>query len=234
MAADITVDTEQSANTTVTYGLEASYTVVIPDSVVIETACKGQTSISATDVLMSLPAGSQNMSTSLNFDLLDEVLYSGEYSDNITFTVALNAHSEETPAPVNGFATFKDGVTLTWEELKDPANGDKYSYDAGAITDTEIYGLAFNLSATLTSINMPDGITTIGSYSFLEPRLTSVNLPDSITAIDEYAFSRCNSLTYITFRGTTAQWNAITFGVDLNLGVPATEVICSDGTVSLS
>lgn len=53
-AANITVDGEQSANTTVTYGLESAYTVVIPESVVIDTETgKGQTSVSASDVLLN-------------------------------------------------------------------------------------------------------------------------------------------------------------------------------------
>ena len=54
MAAEITVDGTQSATTTVTYGLEAGYTVVIPESVVIDTEThKGQATVSASDVLLA-------------------------------------------------------------------------------------------------------------------------------------------------------------------------------------
>lgn len=54
MAAEITVDGTQSATTTVTYGLESGYTVVIPESVVIDTDThKGSATVSASDVLLA-------------------------------------------------------------------------------------------------------------------------------------------------------------------------------------
>jgi spermidine/putrescine-binding protein len=54
MAAEITVDGAQSATTTVTYGLESGYTVVIPESVVLATDThKGTATIEASDVLLA-------------------------------------------------------------------------------------------------------------------------------------------------------------------------------------
>lgn len=54
MAAEITVDGTQSATTTVTYGLEAGYTVTIPETVVIDTEThKGQANVKAEDVLLA-------------------------------------------------------------------------------------------------------------------------------------------------------------------------------------
>lgn len=54
MAAEITVDGNQSATTTVTYGLESGYTVVIPESVVIDTDThKGDATLEASDVLLA-------------------------------------------------------------------------------------------------------------------------------------------------------------------------------------
>lgn len=54
MAAEITVDGNQSANTTVTYGLEAGYTVTIPESIVIDTEThKGTATVTAEDVLLA-------------------------------------------------------------------------------------------------------------------------------------------------------------------------------------
>ena len=64
--------------------------------------------------------------------------------------------------------------------------------------------------------------------------LTSIVIPDSVTSIGNYAFYDCSSLTSITFEGTVAEWNAITKGTGWrNYNVPATEVICSDGVVKL-
>lgn len=54
MAAEITVDGNQSATTTVTYGLESGYTVVIPETVVIDTDThKGNATLEASDVLLA-------------------------------------------------------------------------------------------------------------------------------------------------------------------------------------
>jgi hypothetical protein len=54
-----------------------------------------------------------------------------------------------------------------------------------------------------------------------------------VTYIGARAFYECSSLTSITFEGTVVEWNAISKSDSWNDQVPATEVICSDGTVSL-
>ena len=52
---------------------------------------------------------------------------------------------------------------------------------------------------SLTSITLPDSLTSIGDYAFAScTSLTSINLPDSLTSIGNGAFSRCTSLTSIT------------------------------------
>ena len=44
----------------------------------------------------------------------------------------------------------------------------------------------------LTSINVPDNITTIGTYAFQQCiGLTSVTIPNSVTSIGESAFQDC-------------------------------------------
>ena len=54
-----------------------------------------------------------------------------------------------------------------------------------------------------------------------------------VTSIGNSVFSGCSSLTSITFQGTVAEWNAITQGTGWSHNVLATEVVCSDGSVSL-
>ena len=49
----------------------------------------------------------------------------------------------------------------------------------------------------LTSVIIPDGVTTIYSFAFLNNRLTSVIIPDSVTTIGSSAFSD-NQLTSVT------------------------------------
>jgi hypothetical protein len=54
-----------------------------------------------------------------------------------------------------------------------------------------------------------------------------------VMIIDKSAFIRCRGLTSISFGGTIAEWNSITKRSYWNSYVPATEVVCSDGTVAL-
>ena len=63
--------------------------------------------------------------------------------------------------------------------------------------------------------------------------LTSVTIGKGVTSIGNRAFCWCDSLTYITFDGTVAEWNAIKKGFNWKYSCPFTEVECSDGTVSV-
>ena len=99
---------------------------------------------------------------------------------------------------------------------------------------TGISGDAFCGCSGLTSITIPASVTSIGDNAIREcTGLKSVAIPDSVTSIGECAVWGCTVLTSITFEGTVEQWNAITKGEAWNSRVPATEVICSDGTVTL-
>ena len=99
---------------------------------------------------------------------------------------------------------------------------------------TSIDAHAFDECISLTSITIPDGVTSIGDYAFNHcTSLTSITLGNSVTSIGGLAFAGCYGLTSITFEGTIAQWNAIEKGERWNGGVPATQVVCSDGTVAL-
>ena len=89
-------------------------------------------------------------------------------------------------------------VTLTWDELKLTENGTRYGYDASKINDTSIGDSAFPHSS-LTSITIPDGVTSIGEWAFYECYgLTSITIPDSVTSIGDYAFYWCENITSIT------------------------------------
>lgn len=51
----------------------------------------------------------------------------------------------------------------------------------------------------MTSINIHDGVTSIGDYAFFNcTTLTSINIPDNVTSIGSSAFSYCSELTSIT------------------------------------
>ena len=102
---------------------------------------------------------------------------------------------------------------------------------------------AFASCTSLTSVSIPDSVTSIGRSAFDGcSSLTSIEIPAGVTRIDNSAFSCCKNLVSITYIGTIEQWKAVSLGYDWNkapsyLGakydVPATEVVCSDGSVKL-
>ena len=99
---------------------------------------------------------------------------------------------------------------------------------------TSIGWSAFAGCVSLTSIIIPNSVTSIGNYAFyLCTGLTSITIPNSVTSIGDRVFYGCEKLRSITFEGTIGQWNAITKGANWNQDVPATEVVCSNGKVSL-
>lgn len=58
---------------------------------------------------------------------------------------------------------------------------------------------AFGYCSSLTSITIPDSVTSIGHYAFEDcGYLTSITIPDSVTSIGDRAFEGCSSLTSIT------------------------------------
>ena len=64
---------------------------------------------------------------------------------------------------------------------------------------TSIEGNAFYGCTSLTSINLPEELTSIGNNAFIGcESLTSITLPDSLTSIGESAFYFCTSLSLVT------------------------------------
>lgn len=67
----------------------------------------------------------------------------------------------------------------------------------GQITKiTSIADLAFASHGCFTSVNIPNGVTTIGKSAFYNNDLTSVSIPNSVTNIGWYAFNT-NQLTTV-------------------------------------
>lgn len=60
---------------------------------------------------------------------------------------------------------------------------------------------AFSACYSLTSIEIPSSVTTIGMSAFYGCWLTSVEIPSSVTSIGDDAFEYCDNLTSITWDG---------------------------------
>ena len=69
----------------------------------------------------------------------------------------------------------------------------------GTFTITGIYAFAFDDCDGLTSVTIPNSVTSIGYMAFCRcSGLTSVTIPNSVTSIASSMFSRCENLTSVT------------------------------------
>ena len=118
------------------------------------------------------------------------------YLDNIKYTV------EGEHLVVSGF----DGVFNA--KIASSITYKQKSYDVLGISDS-----AFRSCKTLTSIVIPNGVTSIGIYAFAYcTGLTSITIPNSVTNIGGGAFAYCTGLTSITIPNSVTRIGDSTFG----------------------
>ena len=78
---------------------------------------------------------------------------------------------------------------------------------------TSIGGSAFFGCTGLTSVTIPNGVTLIGKYTFSGcTGLTSITIPNSVISIEQEAFYRCTGLNTVYYCGTAEEWKKISIG----------------------
>ena len=87
------------------------------------------------------------------------------------------------------------------------------------------------IPAGLTEVIVTGGDILYGAF-YNCSMLTSVTLPDDLTSIGEKAFYNCTGLTTINYNGTIDQWWGISFGSDWNYNSGNYSIVCTDGTLS--
>lgn len=105
--------------------------------------------------------------------------------------IAYNLNEAELTAEVTSSIYDKYSGNIT---IPEEINYSGKNYRVKRIRET-----AFSNNVELTSITIPNSITSIGRSAFYNcSGLTSVTIPNSVTSIEESAFSNCTGLTSIT------------------------------------
>ena len=82
-------------------------------------------------------------------------------------------------------------------------------------TVNELYVAAFYTCESLASISLPEGITNIPVRCFgYDSSMETITLPSTLQSVGNAAFRDCSAVKTVTFRGTKAQWAAITWGTE--------------------
>lgn len=97
------------------------------------------------------------------------------------------------------FTLNPDGVSYSVTDCNASANGELMipaTYNGYPVSGIDYK--AFSFCSSLTSVTIPNSVTSIGSLAFWYcDSLNSVTIPDSVTSIDKRAFLFCSSLTGI-------------------------------------
>lgn len=95
---------------------------------------------------------------------------------------------------------------------------------------TAIGSKSFYSCNGLTSVVVPDKVTSIESLAFFGClKLESITIPAGITTLASSFVYGCTNLKKIEFKGTQAQWNALS--IDPNHLPVGVSIVCADGTI---
>lgn len=140
--------------------------------------------------------------------LLSAKTYAYDFTvDSIYYTVT--SMEDMTCMVVRGDEAYKGDIVI-------PST---VTYNGKTLTVTELQDSLFYNNSRLKSIDLPDGLTTIGEYAFSSCHsLTSIDLPDGLTTIGEDAFSGCSSLTSFDIPNSVTSIGVLIVGNNAKLG----------------
>ncbi len=177
------------------------------------------------------------------------------YNNDAFINATVYYYSENEPMEDGNFWYYDaDGKPTVWTYEEFASRGLEYTRSEdgtyyivtgiGRCTDTEIVipatykklpvkeigYRAFYVCDGLTSIVIPDSVTSIGDYAFDNCyRLTSVVIPNSVTSIGEWAFYYCTGLTSVVIGDSVTSIGSLAFAYCSSL----TSIVIPDSVESI-
>ena len=156
-----------------------------------------------------------DMHSNLDFELLKGIIV---FADANVETICVS-HGDTNG---DGRLSYEEAASITdmsfdFENNSEITSFDELQYFTGLSC---IQSNAFENCSSLTSVILPNSITSIGEYAFSHcTGLTSIEIPDSVTSIRNSAFSHCIGLNSVTIGNSVASIGQSAFSQCRNLFV---------------